>query len=995
MRTIKILGLFLIALMFWMDVSIAGEKMPIPAVARPEGEILKFTAKNNSDEKGRRNVFFCFSEAEYKIEDGDFLEFDACIKGNSPDIVGSLELEFSDGGALRSLNASDQFGISSHPGSTPGKTFAGRWLRRIFDLKKCVGKTIKKWEVALATDEVKKGVYTVYLDNVRIANSGKTVKEIYSDGKPEVASPNQSSILEDFELTNVKISGEKIEPEFTFDISDYECLTPNDDNYADNPGIASDGKGKVWVVWLRRPGNDKENVVLNEYTGKWSDGINVTQAEGKYESPLIACVPGGKPMIVWIKIDGEKWIIESSIFDGKKFSIPVTAVSGPGKAYNPCFIAGNNDSFWLGWESYEKGKFKVCIKPYVKGRWEEAIQVTTGESNSYDPAIALDQSPKGSGKVWVAYSFVENKERNLYLNSYDINKKTLGVPVKVAGSGKIANANGFPSIFCDREGRVWITWETRSSRGTSRRQECVFGNKECYILCYFDGKLWEVEPQADGFLGKKVFKNDNDRLPVFVTDSSGRLWLFIRRWAEARRTWSVRASFLESDSGWLKPAGMIDALTLGRIDRPAVAIADKNSFWIVWQGDDYWAKDVPTWETKSDIYIARILQPLPAKENKPVKFTESSLQESTGTIYGRPWIERRKVKVGKEEYTLLLGNLHEHTYISRCDKSGVDGTFDDNYRYGMNYEGYDFICMTDHGYDLHEVNWLKTRRAAQFYNDPPYFFGLPSYEWTLSAPTRPVGSGHRNVFFVSDEDAAKFISGEKSLYDRNTERGNRIDLLWQILRDKNLKDVVTIPHHPADKDHPMDWNFHDPEYQTVVEIYQVRLSSEHKNCPQEIKNLTSLQGCYVQDALARGYRMGFIASGDHSGMGIGLAALLVKEPSRQGIIEALKSRRCFGTTGDKIFVDFRIDGHIMGEEFKTTGKPHITATIEAVRPLKNIVIFKNNNVIFEKKESDINSALTFNVDFVDENFDSVSYYYLRAIQDNNEIVWSSPIWVDK
>ena len=49
---------------------------------------------------------------------------------------------------------------------------------------------------------------------------------------------------------------------------------------------------------------------------------------------------------------------------------------------------------------------------------------------------------------------------------------------------------------------------------------------------------------------------------------------------------------------------------------------------------------------------------------------------------------------------------------------------------------------------------------------------------------------------------------------------------------------------------------------------------------------------YIDYALkTKKYKMGFIASGDHNSMGIGLAALWVKEVSRAGIIEALREIR--------------------------------------------------------------------------------------------------------
>jgi len=214
------------------------------------------------------------------------------------------------------------------------------------------------------------------------------------------------------------------------------------------------------------------------------------------------------------------------------------------------------------------------------------------------------------------------------------------------------------------------------------------------------------------------------------------------------------------------------------------------------------------------------------------------------------------------------------------------------------------------------------------------------------------------------------------------------------LREKNIK-AVTMPHHSADANHPVDWNYHDPEYQCVVEVYQIRGSSEHEDCPHQIKDVTKLKGCFVKDGLSREYKMGFVASGDHNSMGTGLAVILVKDITPAGIVEALRARHCYATTGDKIFVDFRINGHLNGEEIQTSDNPHITAVIEGTDSLTDIVIFKDGKIIYQRDAMQLEGKKNFRVDFTDEHFAGSSYYYLRLIQKNNHIGWSSPIWVNK
>lgn len=118
--------------------------------------------------------------------------------------------------------------------------------------------------------------------------------------------------------------------------------------------------------------------------------------------------------------------------------------------------------------------------------------------------------------------------------------------------------------------------------------------------------------------------------------------------------------------------------------------------------------------------------------------------------------------------------------------------------------------------------------------------------------------------------------------------------------------------------------------------------------------------------------MGFIASGDHNSMGIGLAAHWVKEVSRAGIIEASQNRRSFATTGDKMIID-----------------------VSGQHPLEKVEILRNSKVIHQFDIDD--NALDFAQVFSDRSYqdeEDVLYYYIRATQKKKELAWSSPVWVD-
>jgi hypothetical protein len=187
----------------------------------------------------------------------------------------------------------------------------------------------------------------------------------------------------------------------------------------------------------------------------------------------------------------------------------------------------------------------------------------------------------------------------------------------------------------------------------------------------------------------------------------------------------------------------------------------------------------------------------------------------------------------------------------------------------------------------------------------------------------------------------------------------------------------------------------------------------------------------VQSALNQGHRLGIIASSDshdgHPGYSDwlrirrgyhgGLVAVCARELTREAIFEALWNRHCYGTTGERIILDFSINGHSMGEEIR--GNEHLRARRISVRvsgtaPIERIDVVRNGleaysyagesseSVLISTRKGNQNYYEEFN--WVDEEeFDNVClvpkdsepfiYYYIRVTQANDEMAWSSPIWV--
>jgi hypothetical protein len=441
-----------------------------------------------------------------------------------------------------------------------------------------------------------------------------------------------------------------------------------------------------------------------------------------------------------------------------------------------------------------------------------------------------------------------------------------------------------------------------------------------------------------------------------------------------------------------------------------------DNFWFstnnekFFDGEEMIGNDDPTQSRLSELNLVHFTAPELSLKFKTINFVETKVKEYTpdektiGALSGHPKMDRRTRIIDGEKYTLIYGNLHEHSNSSNCWPAGNDGSLHEDYRFGMFSEGYDFFGMTDHAGSTSEIHWRKNLRLADFYNESEKFVAIPAVEWTLQSDPDlddiQHGAGHYNIIFASTEDAEKYIRNKHEIYCPRTPESYIAPSLWKMLDEKEIR-CITIPHHTADKVHPLDWNVTDHRYVTTVEIFQCRGNNEYPGCPRE-KNLsrhtpTHHKRAYIDYALKeKKYKIGFIASGDHNNMGIGVAALWVKEISREGILEALQNRRTFATTGDKMFIDLQVNDFPMGSVIRIKKLPELTLEVLAQYPLEKIEILRNSQVIHKFDIDD--DVLEFKQRYSDPSYKNevhVLYYYVRATQKNKAIAWSSPLWVER
>ena len=80
----------------------------------------------------------------------------------------------------------------------------------------------------------------------------------------------------------------------------------------------------------------------------------------------------------------------------------------------------------------------------------------------------------------------------------------------------------------------------------------------------------------------------------------------------------------------------------------------------------------------------------------------------------------------------------------------------------------------------------------------------------------------------------------------------------------------------------------------------------------------------------------------------------------------------------------------MDDAFTTTGAPVFTVRLWGTAPFQNVVVVKDNNVVYSTSGD---RALSFSYQDQAAQKGKTSYYYVRGLQTDGQIVWVSPMWV--
>ena len=779
------------------------------------------------------------------------------------------------------------------------------------------------------------------------------------------------------------------------DVALYETAMPGllsvsqGKGFNDEPALAAAADGSLYAAWLSfRPLAPREGKRKTVCDG--ADSLQVARyaLDGKKLAPKgtwqvvggkgtyvfgIRAVPAGEQVAVVYaaEVDGN-WDVYAATCGPDGPGKPVAVTSHAAVDCKPA-AAWRDGELWLAWESNRNGRRQVFVARLRDGKVSKPEAVSPAGVSSYCPSVAL----LDGGELAVAWHSFQS-------NNYDIVLRQRAADGTWGTARRLTRA---PTIdrhaqLLARGDELWLLYEN------ARTERYNIGRTN-------HRRILVAKVTAQGLLAPKRYARTSPlyaarcEAPTALFDAKGRLWLAFLKPRLPRSGWDALVTCWNGRQ-WQPPQAL--STRKGMDNRPGLALADGQAV-VALQCDDLprtWSEVGRTLQATSHILLATAdtaQAPLAAAPDleplvePPEPLEAGSLRVQHGEDLPTPSITFRGQKLH-----LYFGDLHEHTDISVCNRLG-DQSVDESYQCMRDIAVHDFACCTDHGYNINPYLWSYLAKLARLNDDPGRFLTFLGEEWTSSfekySAKHPYGYyGHRNLILAD------------TYFPRwwDSKNGQTPAQLWDDLRKMNAN-FVNIPHQLADTGNvPTDWGFHDDVAQPVAEIFQTRGSYEFQGTLREAKRSTPKKGYFIQDAWARGIVIGAIASPDHGG-GYGKACVWAPELTREAILDALRARRCYGTTAAKILLDVRVNGELMGtacpEPASDCQTLPVKISVRAPMPIKTIEVCRNNAFVYTHQPK----GREADVVFIDRApLGGRSYYYVRVIQTDDEIAWSSPVW---
>lgn len=715
--------------------------------------------------------------------------------------------------------------------------------------------------------------------------------------------------------------------------------------------------------------------------------------------PDVTVNDNGDTFVVWQKyLDHVEQIVFAKI-ENREVIDPIV-ISGKGLALRPSMHTFN-ETVYIAWSEFYDEKWHLCVRDYKDGTFGGIKVVESGEALFYpsmkddgeNPVVVYNRQGVGFSEVVLATigfdiskevvskskksyrpSFDHDDKGNYYVTYDRYNGENYDVVVRAKVDGqwsdevKISESknNCTHPVMVNCKDKVTIVWYENGS------------------LCYFNNSAIDVYVENGEVKCSPItilVENANWYNNIDLTVNKKGIVVCTYTWGKYNAIIKIR----ENDI-WSEP--IVVTFNDGHCAvRPKVALDNNNVLHYVWQfanrnGHEHRYSSIiynnvsldearKFYDYEIEKQVDQFIQPIIT--DKKLDFHDNE------TV--RAWLNKN----GYDNLELKFGDIHGQSNLS----DGL-GEIDQYYHFAIDGAKMDFSALTDHDNypDIAtDSEWEWNRTTRNLFNGEDDFAVLLAYEWTSNEYSHDFG--HKNVYYPSSKGG---------MYRSTEPSGNTPYRLFESIKKDGGQ---CIPHHPAADwglvSAATDWDYVDDEAQRLVEIFSRHADFEkYENTSRFTKNIKKMKRRCVQDALARNIRLGIVAGSDshqmEHGLEGGIMAAYVPSLTSENVFTAMYDRFVYGTTGARILLSFKINGHNMGEELLVLNNQKVIGEVSvlALDKIKSVIVFKNNEVFIEK------SVDSNEIDFTFEDTDrkETDTYYVRVEQVDDHRAWSSPIWVD-
>jgi len=787
-------------------------------------------------------------------------------------------------------------------------------------------------------------------------------------------------------------------------------LSGTEQRQHDFPSIAADADGALWTTWSSYHDRREELNFRRYKDGQWTRLIPVGRAAEDLWRPHITTDAAGKPWLIWSQRPSDdgpgNWDIYAMAWEDNEWGPKHRLTDNPLPDIEPHIARSPNGTVYVVWQSLSGSYSQIRLKYLRDGKWSETVSVTNTKANNWEPAVAAGPD----NRAWIAW--------DRYDGNYDVYARAFSPDDGLSPEHKVASTERYEahvSVAVDNNSRPWIAWETGGVNwgkdlgaflGTDAPGSPLGDARDVEIVC-LDGGVWKAPAGLD-FSDPLSKGATSTSRPTLYFDSDNNLWLSFKR-RFSRRTfrpsifWEYYLTRLDGDR-WTDPVVLPQSWSR-KSTRMSMAAA-QGRLWA------FWPHENRDWEFSSRPHSNRVVAgsiELPG----PGKAPKLSAYKPLPTVV-RPVppgeeadvraIRSHRISLAGKPQQIVRGDLHRHTELSQ-DQGGMDdGSLPEFYRYMIDAAAMDFGASTDHQAGGTDYWNNVTQKLADMYHFPERFSTLYGYERNLGNPF-----GHRNMiythrdypvvpfyqsihpdFMLPDSPDGELLTFNSMSFGSGIR--NDTKLLYDIVKETN---GLAIPHTSGSSGMGTDWSDNDPEVDTVVEIYQgARLNYEHEGAPRGAgSDGRGLRGVQkpgeVWNAWKKGYRIGVIASSDHYSTHISYAMVYTPSTSREDIFNAIKKRHTYGAT-DNIVLEFWLGNHFMGDDFSASEKQNIRVRVRGTGTIAKVHLIRDGEYIHAVSPG--KPEVEFQ--YIDNAVGSGEHwYYVRVEQENQELAWSSPIWV--